>query len=271
MKGNVRLLLVGIGLFALFCLIGNATTPSVQAAARERWARWQIETAFPNDKIDTRLIIQFGYTDQNGNDHVYREEHFPAACQTVGNLIIQDEEAIFDGSSYISCDVDSIQERVLEMSNGAVLLQDQCLAKRPYTIADLTIEKTPIYSGYNNPILQREDMAVAVPYDPVSEQAEMIVSYGNISAHSFPFNTTGTEQELRAIFQNNDFQIRPKFKVDGVIIPSSPAVLPSTPIMLSNLESTITIGYGVSATGQESYFEGKLRYLLDDPHCDGKG
>lgn len=272
MKVNVRWLFVGICLFGLIWLMsGTTTTPLVQAAPGDHWVRWQIETAFPNNQIDTRLIIQFGHMDSSNDPVIDRQEDFPATCNTVGNLVIQNEEAIFDGSSYIVCDVDSIKARVLEMSKGAILLPDQCAAKRPYTIADLIIEDSPINANSKNPVFQREDMELAVPFDNVSGTAEMVVSYGGITAQSDPFLTTGAEQELKSLFQDNRVQIRPKFKIDGVLTPSNPSVLASQPIILSNLESTITIGYAVSGAGQEEYFEGKLSYLLDDPHCDGHG
>ncbi len=272
MKINVRWLFVGICLFGLTWLMSSkGTTSLVQAAPGDHWVRWQIVTAFPNDQIDTRLIIQFGHMDNNNDPIIDRQEDFPATCTTVGNLVIQNEEAIFDGSSYIICKIDSIQTRVSEMSKGAILLPDQCAAKRPFTMAELTIEKNPLNANSTNPVFQREDMEFAVPYDSGNETAEMVVSYGGVTAQSDPFVATGANQELKSLFQDNRVQIRPKFNIDGVLTPSNPSVLASQPIILSNLESTITIGYAVSGAGKGEYFEGKLIYLKNDPHCDGMG
>ncbi|MCL4266404.1 MAG: hypothetical protein KJ069_24585 [Anaerolineae bacterium] len=242
----------------------------VQAAGATptRWARWWTDTSFPNNGMDTDLVIQLGYTTQNGQNVITQQQSFYVSCTAVGNPVIQGGKATFNGSSYYSCALPNIRDLVAWMSNGTLQIGDECAAKRPALTGSLTIDGTPNNLVGDNPLFYRDDIQFSLPLKVSNQNARLVTSFDGVAASSDSFAITAGDQTVTAVYvRTNPNTFAPTFTVDSLSLVSTPPTV-NGPFMLSNLASTIYIGYS-PATGK--YFEGTLTSLLVDPVCVGTG
>lgn len=253
------------GLFiGLFLLVVVQTT----AAASGRWARWKIDTTFPTNTINTQLVIQVGHTNQAGQPIVDQQQSFAVTCTPVGNPIVQNGKATFNGSSYYSCAVPSIKEKVAVMTNGTMILPDSCQAKRPLLTGNLSVDGSPIDPTSKNSLFFRDDIQINIPLDVGLQQAQLQTAFAQGEALSASFPITAAGHVVTAVYdKTGPNSYAPLFTVDSLSLASTPLLL-SGPFMLSNLASTVTIGYSPD-TGD--YFEGTLTSLMVDPVCVGQG
>ena len=236
-------------------------------AAGISWSRWLLDITFPNNKIDTQLIIQVGHVTSSGQKVVDAQQSFPVTCQTVGNPLIQNEQTTFDGSSYFQCEVPSIQQKVRQMP-GHLIIPSTCDSKQPFVASVLSIEDNPVQWNPDNPLFYREDIQFDTPLNSFTQQAQMTVTFNQASAESNSFAPSQTENSVVAIYNKiGQTSYAPAFTVDGNSLTASPSVLNGA-IPLSTLESTVYVGYS-PVSGK--YFEGTLSTLLVDPVCIGQG
>jgi len=239
-------------------------------AAPTRWSRWWTETSFTNNAIDTQLVIQLGYTNQAGQHFVTKQQSFTVNCTAEGTSgpLIQNGTATFDGSNYFSCDLPNIKQLVLAMSGGSLLIADASDAKRPALTATVAIDGAPNNLGSENPLFYRDDIQFSLPLDVVTQEARLVTSFDSHEAISDDFVITGAGQVVTAVYaKTNPNTFAPTFTVDTLSLPSTPPTL-NGPFMLSNLDSTIYIGYS-PVSGK--FFEGTLTELVVDPVALGEG
>lgn len=261
---GLRFIVGVLVLLGIYFLV--ATQPA--KAVGQTWAKWKIQVNFQNNVINPKLVVQIGYTTASGKKVIDQEEDFAISCTAVGNPIVQNNKATFDGSSYYECDVPSIQQKVSEMTSGALVIPDSCDAKRPYLTGVITLEDNPIQPAATNPLFYRDDITFDIPLDITTGQARLSTSFGGAAAISDNFVAGSTSHTVTAIYnKSGGSPYTPVFTVDTNSYGSSPATI-SQPIYLSMLESTVYFGYS-PATGE--YFEGVLNSLIADPYCVGTG
>ncbi|HRQ40535.1 MAG TPA: hypothetical protein PLD25_21685 [Chloroflexota bacterium] len=254
----------------LAVLIGFTLFLGVQAAGATpiRWARWWTNTSFPNDAMDTDLVIQLGYTTQNGQNVITQQQSFNVSCTAVGNPVILSGKATFDGSSYFSCALPNIRDLVYGMSNGTLWIGDSCAAKRPALTGILTIDGTPNNLAGDNPLFYREDIQFSLPLKVSTQEAKVVTAFDGVGAVSDGFAISAGNQAVTAVYvRTNPGVFAPTFTVDSLSLVSTPSTV-NGPFWLTNLDTTIYIGYS-PVSGK--YFEGTLSSLLVDPVCVGTG
>jgi hypothetical protein len=260
-KRLVVLMAILCGMFLFLGVQAAGATPT-------RWARWWTDTSFPGNVMDTNLVIQLGYTTQNGQNIITQQQSFNVNCTAVGNPVIQGNKATFDGSSYFSCALPNIRDLVGIMSNGTLVIGNSCPAKRPALTGVVSIDGTPNNLGGDNPIFYRSDIQFSLPLHVASQHAKLSTAFGGVAALSDSFAVTGADRSVTAVYvrtASNAFA--PTFTVDTLSLASTPPTVYG-PFWLTNLETTIYIGYS-PVSGK--YFEGTLTSLLVDPVCVGTG
>jgi hypothetical protein len=253
----------------LVSMIGLLLATQSAAASISRWAIWKIDVTFPNNKIQTDLIISLGHTTQSGQKVIDYVETFPVSCQAAGNPVLSNDQATFDGSSYYECAVPNIRSLVYQMP-GHLIIPATCDAKRPYVHGTVTIEGNPTQINPDNPLYYRDDIQASLPFNTGTQKAEIDVAFANEEAISDVFTPT-TDNVITAIYLkaspgSNTYV--PTFVLDGTTTLASTPTTITAPIFLSTLDSTIYIGYSPT-TG--NYFEGSLGDLQVDPVCIGQG
>lgn len=259
-------------LFAIIAGVMLSLTAPVKASSF-RWARWEIELDFPNDTTEAILWVTIGYTDNNGQEHVTDVKDFDIDCDVEGNLVIQNNKAFFDGTtSYLACEVPSIQEKVLEMTQfsqaGPLIIGPACEAKRPFFTSQVRIEDSPISSTPMNPLFYREDMIFGLPLDTINNQAEIATIFDESYAISDPFTLNAAGVHRVGMLYNKSGADYDTFSVvDGVVNQANPTTL-TGPIFLSTLASDVYFGYHPIT---DDYFEGTIGSFKTDPVCTGTG
>ncbi len=255
-------------LMAILCGLTLFLGVQAAGAAPIHWARWWTDTSFPGNVMDTDLVIQIGYTTQNGQNVITQQQSFNVTCTAVGSPVIQAGKATFNGSSYFSCALPNIKDLVLSMTNGGLQIGNTCPAKRPALTGVLSIDGTPIDPTSDNPLFYRSDIQFSLPLNVATQRARLSTAFGGIGAISNGFVITGGDQSVTAAYVKTVANTyAPTFTVDSLTLTSTPATV-NGPFTLSNLESTIYFGYS-PVTGD--YFEGTLTSLLVDPVCVGTG
>jgi hypothetical protein len=257
-----------LGLMVL--IVGGCFLWSAQpaSAAITRWAKWKVDFAFPNNQMDAVLTVQVGHTTSSGTKVIDQEKTYTVTCQTVGNVVVQNEIATFGGSGYYQCNLPSIKQKVAQMTNGTLLIADSCDSKRPYITSNLTLEGNPINSNGDNPLFHRDDLNFSLPLNVVTQEAQLLSEFAQAEAESssFPINSAGNN--VMVLYDKTGAnQYTPNFLADALTLSSTPPTL-NGPIPLSTLASTVYVGYSPDSG---KYFEGKLETILVDPYCVGTG
>jgi hypothetical protein len=255
-------------LFAVLMGVFLFVVAQPAAAVPQRWARWKIETAFPNNQMETVLGIQVGHTTQSGQQIVDQQQSFAVPCTAVGNPVIQNNKVTLDGNDYFSCAVPSIKDNVALMTNGTLIIPDTCPAKRPYLTGTLSLDNTPINPNTDNPLFYRSDIQLNIPLNEATQQAKLVTTFAQAAATSGNFTSLPAGHSIMAVYNRTQSNIfAPAFTVNTLSLTSTPATV-TGPFILSNLASTVYIGY--SPTLGE-FYEGTLTTLLVDPVCTGSG
>lgn len=235
------------------------------AAAVSSWVRWKIDLTYPNDKLDAQLTVQKWHTAASGKYVLDDEKSFTISCHAVGSPTVQNGELSLDGSSYVTCDVPSIQEKAWQ--SWHISIPDSCGSKRPYITGQVTIEGSPADLSPDNPIFYRDDIQLNAPLDVAAQQAALDVAFGQAAAESGAFVIDPAGHNIIAQFIRSGSAFNPSFVVDGNTLSATPPTI-TQPAILSTLESTIYLGYS-PVSGD--YFEGAVGPLEIDPVCIGTG
>lgn len=267
-------------LLLLCVLTGAYLLVSVQTAVakNDQWARWEVDITFPKNSVAADLTIHIGHTDKWGNEVIDLSETFPLECKQKGYVEIRNDVAMFDGKSYLMCNMPSIATKVYEMSKGALTIPATCACKQPWVSSAFTLNDTPISTNGRNPIFYRavpnylDDIVFGADLDVASVPlyAQTSVAFAQRSSRSAPFKVQSSGHDMLALFNRvstNPVQFAPAFTVDSIPYPASPALITGK-LELASAASTVYIGYSPQ-TGD--FFEGTMKHILVDPHCIGKG
>ena len=235
------------------------------AAVSSSWVRWKIDLTYPNAKPDAQLIVQKWHTTTSGQLVLDDEKFFTISCHSVGSPTVQNGELSLDGSSYVACNVPSIQGKAWQSWHMSI--PDSCSSKRPYITGQVTIEGSPVDPNPNNPIFFREDIQLNAPLNVAAQQAALDMAFGQAAADSGTFAIDPAGHTFTAQFVRSGASFSPSFVVDGNTLSAAPATI-TQPAILSTLESTIYLGYS-PVSGE--YFEGTIGPLVIDPVCIGTG
>lgn len=261
---TLQLLALMVALMAL-ALLWSAQPAS---AAVTRWAKWKMNFAFPSNQMEAILTVQVGHTTTSGTKIIDQEKEYMATCQIVGNVTVQNEEATFGGSGYYACAVPSIRAKVAEMTQGTLIIPNSCDSKRPYVIADLAIDGSPVNAGSDNPLFHRDDITFNLPLDVNTQEAQLLSEFAQADAESSSFSVNGSSQTLSVLYNRvGQNQYAPSFTADSTSLTATPALV-NGPIPLSTQASTVYVGYSPTSG---DYFEGSLADLEVDPYCVGSG
>lgn len=257
-----------LGLMVVLVSFVLLWTAQPASAAVTHWAKWKVNFAFPSNQMDGVLTVQVGHTTSSGTKVIDQEKQYTATCGTVGNVVVQNEKATFDGSSYYACSMPSIRAKAAEMTNGALIISTSCDSKRPYIISDLTLEGSPINAGSDNPLFYRDDISFNLPLDIVAQEAQLASGFAQADAESSSFAISSSLQTVTVLYNKTGAnQYAPAFTADAAALTSTPAIINGV-IPLSTQASTVYIGYSPESG---KFFEGSLATLEVDPYCVGSG
>ncbi|WP_420643617.1 hypothetical protein [Candidatus Leptofilum sp.] len=244
-------------IFALFTFPKSAT-----ASLGDQKARWFIEVGIHNNQLIVKRTIEIGYEDRLGNLLVITSETTPISCQEDGQLIIENNKATFDGNTFLICEMPSFQEKVYDLTNGQLVIEDECDFKVANGTAEFIFTKTG-----ENPFFYQPELQFSAPMNAISRMAKYEFVAGGSMAKSEPFMTNQQMQGGGAAFFDNGLGYLTHFHVDGVTLGSNPPFLPGTlTIPTTSTEFFIGINLDTSET-----LQGILGSLIVDPGCVGHG
>ena len=253
-------------LTAIFGAIYLFTATQPVSAVPSAWVRWKINLSFPKDTLDSQLTIQRGHTTQSGEHIVDEEKTFALPCQAVGTPTISGGAVTFDGTSYVTCAVPSIQEQAWQLWQMSIA--DRCSSKRPYVRGEVTIESNPIDTSPENPLFYRHDIQFEAPLTTSTQAATLKMAFGQEAASSGAFAVQSSEHTVAGHFsRSGPSSFSPSFVVDGNSLSATPATISQAPV-LSNLQSRVYFGYS-PLSGE--FFEGVVGPLEVDPVCPTTG
>ncbi len=239
------------------------------AAQGSSWVRWLVDVTYPQttNTIDMQLIVQMGYTTATGQNIIVDTHAEAATCQTVGSPVVQNGEATYGVGSYFQCDLPSPQQ--IAWDEWSFSIPSTCtVKKKPFVVSRLALEGNPVQVNPMNPLFYREDIQFGVPLDVPTQQAELVAKFGQALARSSSFASHPAGHTAVAIYDRiGANQFAPIFRENGNSLNATPAVV-SGPIILSNLESTVYMGYSPTLV---QFFEGTVGTTRVDPYCSSGG
>lgn len=277
------------------------TQPAAAQDAKDNtyWARWSMEIDFEKDQVNARWTVFIGATDSNGEMFIKNQKSQSIACTTIGNLVIKDGVANFDGSTYLDCLVPSFYDAVQDLAGDAMPFPDtifntqtcKCKNPRPWVAADLTVTGP---SGVMNPLVYQvdNDMQFAVTQDssymatshlllndgkPVQEALNWPINLdrGNQlwSGSGAPNFLVMTDPAWYQFLNADFYTIATQLLLDDYFhwadtAPQGIIFNQDADFYMTNEKTNFWVGYN----GQ-SHFTGQLRKLAWDPPCgpqDGK-
>jgi hypothetical protein len=153
---TMAIMLAGFGPAAI------QATPTAYADVKSGyWAKWTAQIDFRNNLVNARWTIFLGRYADNGEPVIEKQKTQPLECIPVGNLIIKDEEAIFDGTSHLECAIPNFYNALTQLLDGKPMPFSpkhfngefcQCKNPLPWVAADVVVT-----SDITSPILYQID------------------------------------------------------------------------------------------------------------------
>lgn len=280
----------------------SAWRPTAVARAEEKeqlWAKWKVEMDFRNNAVNAVWTVFVGAYDSNGQLNVKLTKSETLSCKAQGNLIIQNEEATFDGTSHLECLIPSYYGAVMQLAGDqAGAFPDtfkkecSCVNPRPWVAADFTLSTANRVS----PLLYQIDNALQfyTVLDRTSDQlnatSNLLLNQGEALPQtlSWPVNLVQGNQ-IWSGYDTNSFllmtdsswfqflpvdfyELAKSLAADQYLHWANPnynlAFAYSTKFAMPSQPTTFFVGYDT-----HTHFVGKLRKLAWDPGCgpqDGK-
>lgn len=272
----------------------------VRAEGKEKlWAKWKVEMDFQHNQVNAVWTVFVGTYDSNGQMTVKLTKSEAVPCKVQGNVIFQNDEAIFDGASHLECLIPSYYGVVMQLvgDQGAAFpdtfkQQCECVNPRPWVAADLTLSTANRVS----PLLYQIDNAMQFytvldrTGDQLNATSNLLLNQGEALPQvlSWPVNLGQGNQiwsgydtsSFLLMTDNNWFQFlsadfyqlakgltaekylhwaNPTYQLDFAY---------STKFAMTSQPTIFLVGYDT-----HTHFVGKLRKLAWDPGCgpqDGK-
>lgn len=280
----------------------SAWRPTTVARAEEKeqlWAKWKVEMDFRNNEINAVWTVFVGTYDSNGQMNVKLTQSETLSCKAQGNLLIQNAEATFDGTSHLECLIPSYYGAVMQLAGDqASAFPDtfkkecSCVNPRPWVAADLTLST----ATRRSPLLYQIDNAMQFYIgldragDQFSATSNLLLNNGETLPQvlSWPVNFAEGNQiwsgydtsSFLLMTDSNWFQFLPtgfyqlakSIGAEQYLHWANPnynlAYAYSTKFAMPSQPTTFLVGYD-----KQTHFVGKLRKLAWDPGCgpqDGK-
>lgn len=258
-------------LLVLFFSISMITAVQPAKAQGNTWVRWLIDVDFVTSaaspgNIDMDLIVQLGHTTQSGNKVIDDEHIEPVSCLVVGTPTFKNGRVFLDGNSYFQCNLPAPKE--IALAKWGIFIPDSAQVRlAPFVSGRARLDSN---SGAENPIFHRDDIQFGLSYDDATVQSNinLIFDQEEATSSSFPAPLNNTGRIVNGRFEIIGLNLfAPRFAAGGATLASTPATI-SNPIIISNLGSTVYVGYS-PVTGE--YFEGALGSLTIDPGCETSG
>ncbi len=281
-------------LFGILCItlppisvIGQTTNPNPDAT----WAAWGLAVEFPNQQPRVRFATYVGDDTPKVLDSTPLQD-ITGDCTVHGTLTYAGESAIFDGNTYIECEIPSLRTEAKSLAPHLAVANLQacdCLPDQsPFWVsADLTLESV----AASNPIFDASEVGFTFDLPSNGANAKTRVTQSSGTFLSPPWTVDAAGKRILAgrygssvvaiadYFNGLQYLTDPNWKayftnqVTGNMMGQwieSPGAGWRTPVApnytLNTNEATVYIGYD-AATG--SMFNGTLNKLRIDPGCKG--
>lgn len=267
MVGQPRRRWIYLGGGLLFILLGLMIFAQPAAARSNQWMRWTGNLDFVNNQVNFELLIEIGHENRNGDLIVDQAKTLDLNCNIVGNVVIQNQEATFDGNDYIVCQMPSLVEEVYNMTRGRFMLPPTCPCQDPWIISEVKITDG-LKTEFGSPLFYRRDLQFGASLDSNVQKAELNLLIDGALASSSPFKLSGqldtVTAELNKVASNT---FHPYFEVNGNILNVTPAQINGY-LEFTNEATELYVGY---SPDYGTYFKGTMRSLHVDPPCIGRG
>lgn len=280
-----QLLVLGMALVAL--LASSIGSPSAQAQSAPLWQAWSLEVDFPNS---TPRVVHTAYYGSNlPYPHVIgaASTDISANCTTIGTLTYDGDYAVFNGSSYIRCNLPSWRIALAGLSPGLPGANNDKLtcdasSGPSFGVADVKLDAVTS----QNPIIDVTDLgpSFSLPATGTKARTQLKFSSRTYSSPSWNLNANGNHMMIGldgpSIVATNTYfgwitvlnsSWEPFFQsVSGTKMghfvepPVATWTAPTIPYVLKTGASIAYIGYSPSTA---SYLRGKLRDGQIDPGC----
>ena len=251
--------------FFVLCMAVLALFPlsqPVAAAPYEPWARWFIEVAFANNKPVATMTVEIGHDNRLGLHIVDLQKTYELSCQETGSLNVTNNVAVFDGNSYLTCEMPVFQDLVAELTEGKLKIDSTCDCKQANGEVDFAFGDPS-----ENPFFYMEGLQFAGPKLPVGPDAHYSMTVDGVTAVSEVFMPNKQLQHGVSEFLQNGKQYQMLFELDGTSLGSSPTAY-SGLLKVPTDQKQFFIGFNPD-TGE--ILQGTLSYLFIDPGCVGHG
>lgn len=266
------------------------SAPPARAQEIAYWAKWRVELDFVNNQINANWIVTIGEYGLNDEMIITAKSATPIPCTPHGNITINDEEANFDGASYLECAIPSYYAAVVALLDGQPLpfypeFDDYCECTNPipWVTADLTLAN-PVGM---NPLVHHIDKAMSFKIErmgdmatshlllngstPVPQQLSWTVSdRGNQvwSGSGTPAFLATTDQGSYHFLPDAFYQAIEGLGIADYLhwadtVPQGLVFTHSTKFTMTSQPTTFLVG-----SDTKHFFVGKLRNLSWDPSCD---
>lgn len=272
-------------------LFGLVTT--AQASSDDLWAQWMVELDFTEQPFHARWTVAVGEFDTTVSPtmRVLAKKTQPIECIPQGSFQVINQEAIFDGSGYLQCNIPSFYHAAIALAdeigvklNERFMERCECVSPVPWLTGDLTVMK----AKSSNPIVHEINGAFDF-YTPLTYHEGTVQATSNMLLNGQPFDPsfawtirpngnqiwsgTGTESFLVLSDPSWSNFLGPDFYVAARKTPTNDFLhwenannaqtFPTASKMnMTNLPTTFWIGYD----GVE-HFVGKIKKLAWDPGC----
>ena len=239
-------------------------------------SNWAVTVDFVGNTPNAELLVEVWKYDANtlGLLDTYSETQ-TLTCTVPDGIKIFNEEAHFDGSAGIRCDLPSIQKIVYDLTKGDYKLPNECTCKTGAVVwADARLRPNLGAKDWANPIATMADIQFSSPI-PASTllRAQLEMTVDGLTAVSKPFAASKTN----SLFEGSFDEIHPYgvafylYLIDLIADGNDLDALPeqhNAPLLISNVQPTLTIGYDPAIM---EGFHGSMSELFVDPGCFGNG
>ena len=231
------------------------------------YANWVVDVDFEFNQINADWIVRVWGDDSTGDQVLLIEQQIPLNCETHGNMLIVDEQAILDGvDDHFTCDLPSFANTVATLTNGEVVLPSASEYQEPWAEVNAILHDSEPYVG--NPIFyihphgkpDQPDMQFYAPNQDNMARLYFFVNNEKSISGIFDASSTSWNPLRSEVYYGEGSSIFRHWSNGGLHTQEpAPNIFSS-----STKESTLYIGY---SPAYNTYFKGKILNGSLDPGC----
>jgi hypothetical protein len=255
-------------LWGILALTLMAPFPAGPAAAAGEWrANWLLDVDFVNNQPNVTLTVQVW-----DPADAFESHNEALTCAVSGGAYIKNARAHFPGLGRIVCDIPSLKQIVLDMTDGKFELEDECYCKADaFVLADLAPKANLTAADLPNPVFYLRDIqfSTPIPANGGLHFVSLLLAVDGWPAASSFFPGLLAGNDVLAAFSPDlgEGGYEPYFSANGSLLASMPAQIDAD-LAVSNVQRALYIGY---APGLSVSFQGTITSLHIDPGCFGTG